>query len=107
MKTLRELLSEYTTSAGWGDDDDVLEEALRESFAGVHREPKSSHRWREEFWNVAKIADSGVERFFKFTSYSNTGENDAEGCGYYFEGIDEVIEVIPEEYTAVRYVAKN
>ena len=104
MKTLRELLTEECVAEGWDVDDNGLEEALRECFTSVHHEPKSSHRWREEFWNVAKIDDSGVERLFMYTSYSNTGENDAEGCGYYFEGIDNVIEVMPEKYTATRYV---
>ena len=105
MNTLRKLLSNYTISEGWGDDDETLEEALRESFTIIHTEPKSSHRWREEHWCVVSIDDDGVTRFFKFSGWSSTNENDAEGCGYYFEGIDKVLEVKPEEYTATRYVS--
>jgi hypothetical protein len=107
MKTLREILTEKCVQEGWATDDENLEEVLRECYPAVYEEELSQHRWRVDYKVVAKIEDGNIERFFSFTSYGNSGDLDAEGCGYEFEGIDNVVEVEPYQETVTKYKAIN
>ena len=104
MNTLRGLLTTYCESKGYSAEEDSLEEALRESFSVVWTGEADEHRWRTEYDVVAKINDDGVDRFFKYTTFTaKTEDGDAESCGYYFEGIDNVVEVFPKEVTTTIY----
>jgi hypothetical protein len=105
MKTLRELLVQESIANGWDyDEEEMLEETLRECFPAVWTGDEDQRRWRIEFQVVCKIVDDGFERFFKYSACKGTGENSWEDAGYTFEGIDKVTEVFPKEVTTIIYV---
>ena len=102
-KSLRVLLEEYNKSEGFDTDDDTLEESLRECFPVVWEGDEDEHRWRIEYSVVCKIIDGSSERYFKYSSCKGTNENSWEDAGYYFEGIDGVVEVFPTEVETIVY----
>lgn len=103
MKTLREILTEKCEAEGWGTDDIELEETLREIYPVVSSEHHEAKRWCDIWMLVANVDG----RFFRYSGYTNNNENDAEGSGYHFEGIDNVVEVFPKEIVEIIYVTKD
>ena len=83
--------------------DEELEEVLRERFPVVWSGDEDSRRWRIDYYNVCKIVDNGVDRYFKYSACKGTNDNSWEDAGYYFEGVDSVEEVFPKEVTTIVY----
>ena len=102
MKTLRELLTKRCEEDGFNTDDESLEECLRESGDVIWEGEYSEQRWRTTYTVVSKLDG----RLFRFSSFiARTEGDDAESCGYAFEGIDNVVEVVPYEKVTIAYKA--
>ena len=102
MKTLRELLTKLCEEDGFNTDDESLEECLRESGEIIWEGEYSEHRWITTYMVVSKLDG----RLFRFSSFiAKTEDGDAESCGYEFEGIDNVVEVVPYEKVTIAYKA--
>ena len=99
MKTVRQVLSEYCESKGYGTEDDSLVEALTEGkrvYSGVTDE----HRWYIAQEVVNQVGDS----FISFTDYIITGDNNMYdmGLSYDLENA-EVVSKKTREVTEIYY----
>lgn len=106
MKSLRKLL-EDVYNEGEEACDSLLHEILTECCPIEWEGDYEEHRWRTEYDQVRSVSDEGVTRYFRHSNYYSNSDNDAEGCGYCFEGIDNVVEVFPKEVTVIEFVTKN
>lgn len=107
MNTLRQLLVAEGDRLGttWDTDnnDDTLEEIMRECFEVMWTGDEDERRWRINYKIVIKIPDNGTDRFFMYSACKGTNDNSWEDAGYKFEGIDNVKEVFPREVSTTIY----
>ena len=62
-------------------------------------------RWATFCTTVGKLQVGGVDYYLSYSDFTGGGDNDAEGVGYYFEGIENVQLVEPYEVTKIEYRA--
>lgn len=64
---------------------------------------EDEHRWRIDYYVVTKFKDNVVDRYFKYSACKGTNDNSWEDAGYRFEGIDNVVEVFPQQVVTTIY----
>lgn len=79
-KTVREFLTEYNNSKGWGVDDGDLAETLTEA-ERVHAGSTDEHRWYIEQEVVSNVDGT----FISFTDYIITGDNNMQDMGLSYD----------------------
>jgi len=108
-KTAREVLTAITIEEGSvletvvEINEEILEETMRENGECVWDGDYEEHRWATFFTVVSKYEVEGETYYLSFSDYTAGGDNDAEGCGYHFEGIDNVQVMEPYEKMVIDY----
>ena len=108
-KTAREVLTAIAIERGSVSEpvvdvsDELLEEIMRECGESVWDGDYDEHRWATFFTVVSKYEVGNEVYYLSFSDYTAGGDNDAEGCGYYFEGIDNVQLMEPYEKVVTGY----
>lgn len=99
--TLKELLIEYNTEHGYDTDERTLYETLKECFKTVWKDPNlDKHRW----YSVQEQVVEMYGRFFMYSVYIITGDNNADDMGLEPFKLEDIKEVYQKEVTTIIYV---